>query len=160
MSDPTRRFRTLMGRFVTGITVVAVATPDGVAAMTANAVTAVSLDPLMLLVCVRRESRLLPLIEAAGHFSVNVLAAGQDDVSRHYGGGAGTVSPARWASGAAGAPMLEGANAAFVCRLAFTQTAGDHEVVYGEVVDMVAADPPAPALVYAAGRYADVALTA
>ncbi len=158
MLTQRQRFRALMGRFVTGVTVIAAQTKDGVAAMTANAVTAVSLDPLLLLVCVRNESRLLPTLLEEGRFSVNVLAAGQGDISRHYGGCALERSPAQWSTGPAGVPVLAGANAAFVCRVDATHRAGDHTVIYGAVAGMEAAEPAAPALIYAGGKYADVAL--
>lgn len=160
MLTPQQRFRILMGRFVTGVTVVAARSGEEIAAMTANAVTAVSLDPLLLLVCIRNESRLLPTLLKSGVFSVNVLAAGQDDISRYYGGSPWGDSPARWASGDMAAPLLIGANASFCCRVDATHRAGDHTVIYGAVVEMVAADPVAPALIYAAGKYRDVSLAA
>lgn len=158
MLDQKKEFRALMGRFVTGVTVVATQTAHGVAAMTANAVAAVSLEPMMLLVCVRNESRLLPTLLDSGCFSVNVLSAGQDAIGRHYGGRALDHSPAQWQPGGPSAPRLVGANASFFCRVASTYRAGDHTVVYGEVVEMQAAEPVAPALVYAAGRFSDIAL--
>ena len=160
MSTPQQRFRTLMGRFVTGVTVIAAQAEDGVAAMTANAVTAVSLDPLLLLVCVRNESRMLPLLLGQGGFSVNVLAAGQDSISRYYGGRPQCECPANWMPSQSGAPTLAGANASFICRIESSHRVGDHTVVYGAVVEMVAADPVAPALVYAAGKYSDLPLAA
>lgn len=158
MLTQKQRFRELMGRFVTGVTVIAAHTEDGIAAMTANAVTAVSLEPLLLLVCVRNESRLLPMLTESGRFSVNVLAAGQDAISRHYGGYALDKSPAQWTSGPAGIPLLTGANAAFCCRVEVMHRIGDHTVIYGAVGEMEAAEPAAPALIYAGGRYTDVAL--
>lgn len=160
MRDDTHRFRTLMGRFVTGITVIAIDGAEPVRAMTANAFTAVSLDPLLLLVCIRNESRLLASLLEQGRFSVNVLAAGQQDVSRHYGGRALEHSPARWHHGADGLPLLMGANAAFCCRVESAHAVGDHTVIYGAVTHMEAADPPAEALVWAGGRYMDLGLAA
>lgn len=155
------RFRTLMSRFVTGITVIAVASddrPSGVAAMTASAVCPVSLTPLLLLFCVRNESSLLPHLRRADAFSVNVLASGQDAVSRYYGGQPQRGTEGTWDLNAAPAPVLDGANATFVCRITRLQALGDHHVVVGEVIDMHSIDPPAPALIYAAGKYLDVAL--
>jgi flavin reductase (DIM6/NTAB) family NADH-FMN oxidoreductase RutF len=160
MQDQKKQFRSLMGRFVTGVTIVATPSPEGVAAMTANAVTAVSLEPLLLLVCIRNESRLLPTLLGSGGFSVNVLAAGQDAIGLHYGGRALERSPARWTTDASGLPQLHGANACFFCRVDGSHRAGDHTVVYGEVTAMQAAEPVGPALVYAAGRFADLALPA
>lgn len=156
------RFRTLMSRFVTGVTVIAVASegrPSGVAAMTASAVCPVSLSPLLLLFCVRNASSLLPHLKNSETFSVNVLASGQDAVSRYYGGQPQRGVEGTWDLDAASAPVLDGANATFVCRITNLQELGDHHVVVGEVVDMHSIDPPAPALIYAAGKYLDVALS-
>jgi flavin reductase (DIM6/NTAB) family NADH-FMN oxidoreductase RutF len=164
MRDRQQRFRALMGRFVTGVTVIGVRGGLGdrakVRAMTANAVTAVSLDPLLLLMCIRNESQLLPAVLCSKRFSVNVLASGQDDISRHYGGRPQSPCPARWGWHADDVPLLAGANASFACRVHASHRVGDHTVIYGEVFDMTAADPAAPALVYAAGRYHGVSLAA
>lgn len=160
MTTDKQRFRELMGRFVTGVTVIATQADDGVAAMTANAVTAVSLDPLLLLVCIRNESSLLRKLLQHGAFSVNVLAAGQDDISRHYGARAKGMSPARWITAETGVPRLAGANAVFVCRVSVSHVVGDHTVIYGAVDAMEAAEPVAPALIYAGGKYADLCLAA
>ena len=160
ITDP-RRFRTLMSRFVTGVTVIAVPhseVSDEVVAMTASSVTSVSLSPLLLLFCIRNESRLLPHLEASGTFSVNVLASHQDTISRYYGGQATPGCEGTWEFCDDAAPALVGANASFICRTQHLQAFGDHHVVIGEVVDMVSADPPAPALIYAAGKYMGVEL--
>ena len=153
-------FRLLMGRWVTGITVVAAQTPSGVVGMTANAVTSVSLDPLIVLVCVRNESRMLPTLLNEKRYSINVLASGQDDVSRHYGGGQQSNCPACWSYDESRTPMLDGANATFVCSLDQIHEVGDHTVVYGKVESMTGGASAASALVYAAGRYADLPLAA
>jgi len=149
-----------MGRLVTGITVVATDSPNGVMAMTANAVTAVSLDPLIVLVCVRNESRMLPVLLEGKRFSINLLSAAQLEVSRHYGGRQQEACPASWGRDANGTPMLDGANASFACVLDHAQRVGDHTVVYGRVRAMDGGEAAAPALVYAAGRYADLPLAA
>jgi flavin reductase (DIM6/NTAB) family NADH-FMN oxidoreductase RutF len=91
-------------------------------------------------------------------FSVNVLSSGQDAVSRYYGGQPHRGVEGSWNISAASAPVLIDANATFVCRVTSLQELGDHHVVIGEVVDMHSIDPPAPALIYAAGRYLDVEL--
>jgi len=159
-ADP-HTFRSLMRRFVTGVTVIAAphAThPKEVVAMTANSVTSVSLSPMLLLFCVRRESRMLPHLRAAGAFSINVLAAHQDAISRYYSGQTTQSAQGAWDFLADGTPTLMGANAAFVCRMQHLHACGDHHLVIGEVCDMVSADPPAPALIYACGQYMGVEL--
>lgn len=159
MTTTQVKFRKLMGRFATGITVIALENTDHqVKAMTANAVTAVSLDPMLLLCCIRNESGLLPSLLSLGRFSVNILSAGQDEICRHYGGQQQPVSPAIWES-VNGIPLLAGANASFMCTVHSTYKAGDHTVVFGAVENMTAIEEPAPALVFAAGRYHDIALS-
>lgn len=156
------KFRTLMGRFVTSVTVIAVAdesVPSGVAAMTASSVTSVSLTPLLLLFCVRNESSMLERLRRTPSFSVNVLASHQDTISRFYAGQRHMGVEGDWNFTDLNTPVLDGANASFVCRTASLQEVGDHHVVVGEVVEMLSLDPPEPALIYAAGQYMGVALS-
>ena len=76
-------FRQAMSSFATGVTVVTVACDDGTMhGMTVNSFSSVSLDPMLVLVCLNEASRGVGLIERAGAFAVNVLSAGQEDLSR------------------------------------------------------------------------------
>jgi flavin reductase (DIM6/NTAB) family NADH-FMN oxidoreductase RutF len=154
-----RKFRALMGRFVTGVTVIATHAEGRIAAMTANAITAVSLEPLILLVCVRNESTMLPLLKREQLFSVNVLAADQHAISSHYGTRGAMASPVHWAAGELGVPVLIGSNATFTCSVDQETYVGDHTVIFGAVKAMSAADSASPALVFAAGRYAELNLS-
>lgn len=160
MTTQQQFFRSLMGRMVTGVTVIATRSSDVVFAMTANAVTSVSLEPLILLACIRNESRMLPTLLQEKKFSVNILAAGQDDVSRHYSGKPLDQCPASWQYTEHGTPVLEGANASFACVIDSTHKMGDHTVVYGKVESMCGGHLASPALVYASGRYAHLPLAA
>jgi flavin reductase (DIM6/NTAB) family NADH-FMN oxidoreductase RutF len=160
MTTQQQHFRSLMGRMVTGVTVIATQSSDSVFAMTANAVTSVSLEPLILLACIRNESRMLPVLLKERNFSVNILAADQDDVSRHYSGKFLDQCPASWQFTEQGTPLLEGANASFSCVIHSTQKIGDHTVVYGQVDSMCGGNLASPALVYASGRYANLPLAA
>ena len=160
MQNNGKLFRSLMGRFVTGVTVIAASSKADVAAMTANAVSSVSVDPLILLCCIRNESSFLPVVLREGRFSVNVLSAGQDDISRHYGGRRLNVCPADWALSANAVPVLVGANASFVCHVDSHHRIGDHTVVYGAVDHMEALSQPSPALLYASGSYIYLPLAA
>src|SRR5919202_990684 len=78
------RFRAVMGRFPTGVTVVTAMGPEGPAGMTANAVTSLSLDPLLLLVCFDRAARTLAVVRQTERFGVNVLAHGQQELARLF----------------------------------------------------------------------------
>src|SRR3954470_9026953 len=80
------RFRTVMGRFPTGVTVVTAMSPEGPVGMTANAISSLSLDPLLLLVCFDNASRTLAVVRDSRRFGVNVLAVGQEALARRFAG--------------------------------------------------------------------------
>lgn len=154
-------FRKLMSRFVTGVAVVAIRNGDEVAAMTINSVTAVSLEPLLLLICIRNESRMLDQLTRNGAFSVNILTSEQSQISRHYGGQPEVECQAEWISSPElELPFLAGANASFACEVQSTSLAGDHTVIFGAVREMAAEKNASSALIYAGGQYSDIALTA
>ncbi len=129
------RFRDVMGRFATGVTVVTAAGPDGPVGMTANAVCSLSLDPTLLLVCFDEGARTLSVVRDAGRFGVNVLGAGQEDLARlfaskrpereKFAGVAHTVHD--------GIPVIEGALAWVGCRLERLVPGGDHTIGIGAV---------------------------
>jgi flavin reductase (DIM6/NTAB) family NADH-FMN oxidoreductase RutF len=152
-----RLYRDAIGRFATGVTVVTV--DDGVAprGMTANAVSSVSLDPVLLLVCVAKSARSHQSLESARAFAVNVLTVEQRELSDYFARSSDTAAdpmgswPYRRAS--TGAPVLEGALAWFDCRVTDWLPGGDHSIVIGEVVDMAVERPDAEPLLFHAGAY-------
>jgi flavin reductase (DIM6/NTAB) family NADH-FMN oxidoreductase RutF len=152
------RFRTAMGSFATGVTVVTVAGDDGYPhGTTVNSFSSVSLDPALVLVCLTETSRGLDLIERAQAFAVNVLSAGQRDVSRWFANqqrpaGRAMFDGVPYATGVTGCPVLLDAAAWFDCRLRQLHRAGDHLIVLGEVVSL-AHQPEAEPLVFHAGTY-------
>src|SRR4051812_49702138 len=77
-------FRDTMGRFSTGVCVVTALSPHGPAGLTTNAVTSLSLEPPLLLVCFDNASRTLPIVREAGRFAVNVLRASQADLAKTF----------------------------------------------------------------------------
>ncbi|MGE0238471.1 MAG: flavin reductase family protein [Parvibaculaceae bacterium] len=152
MSEDQLTYRKLMGRFVTGVAVIGFSGPDGPLGMTVNSLTSVSLDPLLLLFCVRKRGRSLGHLKRARRFSVNILASGQEDVSRHFAGAVIEGLPVDWRA-LEDCPILQGCTASFACRLSALHPAGDHTIVLGRVLDMDGAgEAPAP-LIYYAGRY-------
>ena len=151
-------FRAAMGSFPTGVTVVTVACDDGrMHGMTVNSFSSVSLDPMLVLVCLDETSRGLGLIERAGAFAVNVLSAGQQDVSRRFASRHRPAGPAMFDGvpvepGVTGGPVLVEAAASFACRLRQSHRAGDHLIVLGEVVALVHR-PRLEPLIFHAGTY-------
>ena len=150
----SRRFRAAMACLPTGVTVVACGTATEPAAMTANSVTSVSLEPPLLLVCVRNESRWLSPLQRHGYFSVNVLKAGHQAVSQHYAGRGNSACQAQWVV-EHDVPVLDNAGAALVCEVVAQHAAGDHTIVIGQVVALRDSGPDsgAGALVYLRGQY-------
>ena len=116
------RFRSVMGHFATGVTVVTAGSPEGPVGMTANAVCSLSLEPLLLLVAFDNESRTLPVVRETGRFGVNILAAGQEDLARLF------ASKTDEREKFAGVP-----HAWIGCRLERLIAAGDHTIGMGAV---------------------------
>lgn len=123
-------FRTVMGHFATGVTVVTAPGPVG---MTANAVASLSLDPLLLLVCFENSARTLPVVEETGRFGVNVLSAGQEHIARRFAGKSEGKFEDLPCSYHDGIPVLEGVLAWVGCDLHELVPGGDHTIGIGAV---------------------------
>jgi flavin reductase (DIM6/NTAB) family NADH-FMN oxidoreductase RutF len=159
-SDPTsREFRDSVGTFTTGITVVTARSERAGHGMTANAFASVSLDPLLVLVCVVREAMMHKVLEEVGRFAVSVLAADQEDLARYFSdsgrpSGMAQFLPVAWRPGpVTGAPLLEGALAWLECDVEAAYPGGDHSVFLGRVRWVERARPDGDPLLYFGGRY-------
>ncbi|MGQ0569999.1 MAG: flavin reductase family protein [Armatimonadota bacterium] len=149
-----RAFRRTVGLFATGVTVVAVQTPDGIIGMTANAVTSVSLDPLLVLVCVDHTARLSSHLAVGGPFSINVLRDDQEVLSRYFASGWRDLPPPEFRFEPWGAaPRLVGALAAIRCVVERLYDGGDHGIVIGRVVGLHIGGTQQNPLLFFAGRY-------
>lgn len=129
--------RRVCGLFTTGVTVIATG-PDGDAdGTTVNSFTSVSLDPPLVLFCLHRHSRLHTLLEQSGGFTVNFLAARQQSLARHFAERRDTAFegvPHHFTGD--GLPVLSEALAHLTCTTVDVHTAGDHDIVIGEVVEL------------------------
>ena len=128
-------FRSVMGHFATGVTVVTVATPEGPVGLTANAVCSLSLEPVLLLVCFDNDARTLPALREIGRFGVNVLGSGQEDLARLF---ASKLPEREKFAGIPhtvhdGIPVIEGVLAWVGCRLERLIPGGDHTIGIGGV---------------------------
>jgi 3-hydroxy-9,10-secoandrosta-1,3,5(10)-triene-9,17-dione monooxygenase reductase component len=128
-------FRSVMGNFATGVTVVTATGPAGAVGMTANAVASLSLEPLLLLVAFDNTARTLQVVRDTGRFGVNVLAAGQDDLARLFASKA--PEDAKFAGVPHqvydGLPVIDGTIAWVGCRLEQLVPGGDHTIGIGAV---------------------------
>jgi flavin reductase (DIM6/NTAB) family NADH-FMN oxidoreductase RutF len=131
-----------MGNLATGVTVVTVSTPTGPVGLTANAVTSLSLEPVLLLVCLGNDSRTLTAVRESGRFGVNVLAAGHEDLARLF---ASKLPEREKFAGVPhtvhdGIPVIEGVLAWVGCRLERLIPGGDHTIGIGAVEAAEAGD--------------------
>lgn len=149
-----RRFRDVLGRFASGVTVVTGVSHDEPVGMTCQSFSSVSLDPPLVLFIPAKTSRAWPLIQRSGKFCVNFLAHDQAELSNTMASrGIDKFAEVKWSpSAATGSPLLEGALAHIDCTIHTVHEAGDHYVVIGRVVDLVTDDDagasPDPLLFY------------
>ncbi|HEY0952085.1 flavin reductase family protein [Nocardioides sp.] len=137
-----RRFRDVLGRFGSGVTVVTGVSGDEPVGLTCQSFSSVSLDPPLVLFIPAKTSRAWPLIQRSGKFCVNFLAADQAELSNTMASrGIDKFAEVKWIpSPGTGSPMLEGALAHVDCTIHTVHEAGDHYVVIGRVVDLVTPD--------------------
>lgn len=151
-------FRSIIGHFATGVTVITTRAGDVLQGMTANAVTSLSLDPVLVLVCVDKETHSHRVLEQGGAFAVNILAEHQEDVSRLFARRAepetGTLRGVPFRIGVTGVPVLEDCLAYIECRVADVLEGGDHSIFLGEVVDEGVVNDVRPLLFYRGAYHA------
>ena len=129
-------YRHLMSSWPTGVSVVTSIDGDGAKGCTVNSLTSLSLDPLLLLVALHRESTTLDAIRSSGAFCINVLAAGQEDLSRRFARRDSDVDKFAGVdySVVDGVPTLSGCLACIGCEAEQMLAGGDHEIVVARPV--------------------------
>lgn len=149
-------FRSALGSFATGVTVITTKGEEHAYGMTANAFSSVSLDPPLVLVCTKSGAEGTEFIATNCCFAVNILAADQEPLSRFFSSkdrprGRDAFRDVPHWTAATGSPILEGVVAHLDCELHTTHTVGDHEIFIGEVLDLAVND--VPPLLFAGGGY-------
>ncbi|MFG2039481.1 flavin reductase family protein [Dactylosporangium sp. NPDC048998] len=146
-------FRSLLRRHAAGVVVITAGGHPRPAGFTATSFTSVSLDPPLVSFCLDRRSSSWPALEQAAHVGVHVLTESQEELARRFAtsGIDRFAAPLRWHPGPHGVPVLEGALAVLVCRVAERVHAGDHAIVLAEPIHGEHSDG-AP-LLYHNGRY-------
>src|SRR5205814_1131644 len=103
-------FRHVLGHFCTGVTIITTEGPSGPAGFACQAFAALSLTPPLVLFCPSRTSSTWPVIERSGHFCVNVLTDGQQELARRFGtSGGDKFAGVPWSASPGGSPVLDGA---------------------------------------------------
>ncbi|GII64413.1 flavin reductase [Sphaerisporangium krabiense] len=149
-------FRKVVGRFPTGVTIVTTLSGGVDHAMTVSSFASLSLDPLLVLICVEKIARFHDAVLDAGVFGVSILGEDGEEASRAFARRGRTLEGQfdRWSHrrGTLGLALFDAAVATLECRTTAVHDGGDHSIVVGGVVSarMFRAVPP---LVYEQGRY-------
>lgn len=148
--DPAH-FRRVMGRFATGVTVILADIAGDTRGMTANAFMSGSLQPPLCVVSIAKRAHMHGHLALAARFSVNILAAGQENVATHFAG-----RPVPGLSVAFdeidGIPAIGGTAGTIAAEVAAEHDCGDHTIFIGRIISMMAHDRPP--LVFHASRFA------
>lgn len=149
----TAALKDAMSRFTTGVTVVTTQFEGQDYGMTCNSFNTVSLDPPLVMWCIRKNSQSHAAFTQGGGYVVNILAASQQAVAMKFtqGSHAERFSGLACTATPSGNQRLDGAVAWFDCTLEQTVSAGDHDILIGRVRAVGTHD--APALAYARRQF-------
>lgn len=153
----TDTYRHAIGRLAKGVAVLTTAASGQYHALTADSVTSVSLDPVLLLVCVETDARFHDAVLESGVFGVSVLAAGQRAAAAWFATPGrplpGQMDRAPHTLAPSGVPLLDGALSTLECTVHDVHPAGDHSIIVGAVQSARLSGEPTAALVHFRGQY-------
>lgn len=149
-------FRNLMRGHAGAVAVIATGQPGERTGLTATSVCSLSDSPPTILVCVNHSASAYPIIRDQRCFSINLLAACQDDIGNKFAGRTGLKGEQRfagdnWITLQTGAPVLADALASLDCELVGEHDHGTHSIFIGRVRS--AHEQTAEPLLYFGGRF-------
>jgi flavin reductase (DIM6/NTAB) family NADH-FMN oxidoreductase RutF len=150
MNMDDRQFRSAMGKFATGVTVITTEVEGEIHGMTANAFMSVSLDPKLVVISIGEKAKILKKIKKSKIFTVNILAANQQELSMIFAGQLKEQKEVAF-DRLDGKPVLAGAVAQIACEVSAEHVEGDHTLFIGKVTDIHLED--AEPLIFYNGRY-------
>ncbi|MEO7063747.1 MAG: flavin reductase family protein [Dokdonella sp.] len=147
-------FRSVMGRFATGVTVVSFMREDNPVGMTVNAFLSVSMDPPLVLVSVRKTSNFTAHVKVGDCYGVNVLSEAQEHLAPHFANRpvAGVIAAFR---DHLGTPLIEGSLAHVIARVVDVHPAGDH-LLYIAAIEHLWHGPDVKPLIFFSGKYKQI----
>lgn len=150
-STDSASFRSALGSFVTGVTVITTDSPEGPVAIVANSFASVSLDPPLVLWSPAKSSKRFEYFAGSRRFAIHVMAADQRDICNAIINSKTAINDVPMHLSHCGMPIIEGALSTFECNLEATHDAGDHAIIVGRVTKAHhrGGDP----LVFHAGKY-------
>lgn len=154
----SRAYRKVAGTIAKGVTVIAAGEGENLRAMTASAVTSVSLEPMLNLFCVHKKARLAEALRREQRFTVNILRREQKTLSNYFAGMWEEAMPPEFEfTSWHGFSLLENCAAAVGCELHEMLEGGDHWIVIGRIVAVHQAQEPIEPLLFYRGRYRELA---
>ncbi len=152
MSIEAALLKQVMRRFATGVMVLTVPTGEGMHAITVNAVTSVSLNPTLMLVCIEQHAQSHGFMHTAGVFTLNILSAEQVELGQRFAFDRDArTHPADFVEGYVGQTgglIFSQAPAFLECRVVAEYPGGDHTIFLGEVVNAGVTKATAGPLLY------------
>lgn len=152
--DGEQQLRAALGQYATGVAVVTAIMTDGrPVGMTINSFSSLSLDPPLILWCLRRNASRAAAFMSAKDFAINILASGQAHLARHFAAhDSRSFMSVHWLQGYHDLPLLHGIAAAFICHRVQVVDGGDHWILIGHIDKYNVAAERSP-LIFHGGRY-------
>ena len=139
MSDGAM-FRRAWGSFATGVSLITTLEKDGSThGMTANGIASVSLDPMLVMVCVGHNANTFPIIMETGRYGINILNEDQKNIGEHYASSANQGSEefeSNFTASKTGIPFVKNALASMDCKVVNAHSEGDHTIFIGSVEEI------------------------
>ena len=148
------QFRFVMGSFATGITVVTTKDRNGQPyGLTVNSFTSVSLDPILVLVCLDNKLSGLQSFKDSKLFGISILSEHQEDISRTFAMKGSERPASNYFEGQLGVPLLQNSLAVMECATVQIYEGGDHKIFLGEVKSAELKQPGQQPLLFFQGKY-------
>ena len=129
-------FKNVVGHFASGVTVLTTVEGDELFGTTASAVSMLSMDPPMMLICLNRSSSTHDAIIRSRVYGINILTAEQGQLARHFGQkNVDKFGGVSYDLSREGVPLLHGALATMVCTVSETAQGGTHTIFLGNVTE-------------------------
>ncbi len=147
----TRAFRTALGRFGTGVTVVTCPTATGPLGITANSFASVSLDPPLVLWSPAKSSSRYPFFMATDHFAIHVMGEEQHGICGGFARSGDAFDGLDWEQSDQGVPLINGCLSRFECQKTAEHDGGDHTIIVARVTRVTTR--PGKPLLFVSGTY-------
>ncbi len=153
MAVEPKSLRSALGRFATGVTIMSIRDGDGQAyGVTVNSFVSVSLEPPLILWCLRREAGIHDVFESNDRFAVNILGGRSAHASARYAmRGRIALEESDFSYRNRGAPLMKNALMSFECQTLRRDNGGDHTILLARVLDIHAGRDDEPLVFYNGG---------